>query len=64
MQKLNSNAFAISTLLYGLLIISVLVIFMIISLSAFSKKTTNDFVEQTEKELLEFANSRNNSICS
>lgn len=64
MNILNEKAFAISTLLYGLLIISVLVIFMIVSMAAFTKKSSSDFVNQLEKELITWAAANNNTSCS
>ena len=64
MKTLNEKAFAISTLLYGLLIISVLVIFMIVSMAAFTKKSSSDFVNDLEKELITWADANNNRTCS
>ncbi len=56
----NKKGFAISTMLYGLLIISVIVVFMFVSLANFNTKSNGDFVEEVEKELLTL---KNNSIC-
>lgn len=64
MNTLNEKAFAISTLLYGLLIISVLVIFMIVSMAAFTKKSSSDFVNKLEKELITWADNNNNTSCT
>ena len=42
-EKINNNkAFAISALLYGLLILAIVIIFMIVSLANFNKKTSSD----------------------
>ncbi len=57
---MNKKGFAISTMLYGLLIISVLITFMIISLAAFNKKSQDDFVNDVEKQLLDYPKS---SMC-
>lgn len=64
-EKINNNkAFAISALLYGLLILAVVIIFMIVSLANFNKKTSSDFVNKIEKDLINWANSNNHNRCT
>lgn len=55
MKRINSHGFAISTMLYGLLIISSLIIFMLLEMMVFNKKSSSDFVNQVEKELNKFS---------
>lgn len=56
MIKVNNKGFAISTMLYGLLIVIVLVMGMIMSIMAFNRKNSREFstttVEDLEKETL------------
>ncbi len=61
-MRLNNKGFAISTMLYGLLIIAVLLIFMLLSIVAFNKKSNDDFVRQVEQELLTIKD--NTKTCS
>ena len=61
-MRLNNKGFAISTMLYGLLIIAVLLIFMLLSIVAFNKKSSDDFVRQVEQELLTIKD--NTKTCS
>lgn len=63
MKKLNNQGFAISTMLYGLLIIAVLIIFMLLSIISFTKKSSTDFVNQVEQELNAFAEANNSKNC-
>lgn len=63
-NKIGNKGFAITTMLYGLLIIAILVIFMLLSLVSFNKKSTNDFVKGVENELNAFANSTNKLMCA
>lgn len=51
MKKLNNKGFAISTVIYSLLIIATLIMGMLLSTMVFSKKSNDDFVYETEKEL-------------
>ena len=51
MKKLNNKGFAISTMLYGLLIIILLVVAMILSTMAFSRKNSREFTEKIVDEL-------------
>ncbi len=62
MIKINNNGFAISTMLYGLLIIAATIIFMLLASISFTKKTTNDFVNKVEKELIEFAEEKRRNL--
>ena len=56
MKRVNNKGFAISTMLYGLLIVIVLVMGMIMSIMAFNRKNSREFstkaVEDLEKETL------------
>lgn len=51
MKKLNNKGFAISTVIYAVLIIAVLIMGMLLSTMVFSKKTTDDLVYSVEKDL-------------
>lgn len=51
MKKLNNKGFAISTVIYAVLIIAVLIMGMLLSTMVFSKKTTDDLVYSIEKDL-------------
>ena len=59
-MKLNQKGFAISTILYGLLLIISLVVFLLLSLSRFERKSTDNYVEVISKELNKCVN---NSTC-
>lgn len=62
MNKVDNKGFAISTMLYGLLIMSVMIIFMLLGIASFTKKSSNDFVNKVEKELIEFAEEKRNNL--
>lgn len=51
MKKLNNKGFAISTMLYGLLILIVLIIAMILSTMAFNRKNSREFSEKIIDDL-------------
>ncbi|MEG1596912.1 MAG: hypothetical protein RR359_01395, partial [Bacilli bacterium] len=51
MKKLNNKGFAISTILYGTLMLASLTLFLIISTIASSKTASNNFVKHVEEEL-------------
>lgn len=51
MKKMNNKGFAISTMLYGLLILIVLIIAMILSTMAFNRKNSREFSEKIVDEL-------------
>ena len=53
----KENGFAITTMLYGLLIIAALITFMLLSLVSFNKKASSDFASDVEKELLTYSSS-------
>ena len=48
---MNNKGFAISSMVFGLVIIASLVLFLTLSISNNSKKQSNDFVERVETEL-------------
>lgn len=52
-MKLNQKGFAVSTILYGLLLVMVFIIFLLLSVSRFERRTTNNYVELISKELNE-----------
>ena len=55
-MRLNQKGFAVSTILYGLLLVMVFIIFLLLSVNRFERKTTNDYVELISKELNECVN--------
>ncbi len=48
---MNNKGFAISTILYGMIIMATLILFLYVSILSFQKKSTDDFTAQIEKEL-------------
>ena len=71
MKKLNNKGFAISTMLYGLLIIIVLVVAMILSTMSFSRKNSREFsekiinnLEKVEAKVCKKATSLHGEICT
>lgn len=52
-MRLNKKGFAVSTILYGLLLVMVFIIFLLLSVNRFERRTTNDYVELISKELNE-----------
>lgn len=50
-MRLNQKGFAVSTILYGLLLVMVFIIFLLLSVNRFERRTTNDYVELISKEL-------------
>ena len=53
---LNNKGFAISTVLYSLLLIGTLVLFLLIGSLSFERTSTNDFVANIKEELIELGN--------
>ncbi|MEG0994444.1 MAG: hypothetical protein RSE91_00520 [Bacilli bacterium] len=51
MKKLNNKGFAISTILYGILMLASLTLFLIVSTISSSKTANDDFIDEIEKEL-------------
>ena len=51
MKRLNNKGFAISTIIYSILIIAILIMAMLYGTLAFTKKTETDFVNNVEEEL-------------
>lgn len=62
MNEINNKGFAISTMLYGLLIMSTMIIFMLLGIASFTKKSSNDFVNKVEKELILFAEEKRTNL--
>lgn len=56
-MKLNNKGFAISTVLYSLLIMATLILFLLLGNLSFERRTTNDLVNNIKSELNTFANS-------
>ncbi len=52
---LNNKGFAISTILYSLLIMATLILFLLVANLSFERRTTNDLVNEITNELNEFA---------
>lgn len=50
-KKLNNKGFAISTVLYGLLVVIILLFSIIMSIMSFNRKSSKDFVEEITSEL-------------
>ena len=51
---LNNKGFAISTILYSLLIMATLILFLLVANLGFERRTTNDLVNEITDELNEF----------
>lgn len=52
-MRLNQKGFAVSTILYGLLLVMVFIIFLLLSVNRFERRSTNNYVELISKELNE-----------
>lgn len=52
-MRLNQKGFAVSTILYGLLLVMTFIIFLLLSVNRFERRTTNNYVELISKELNE-----------
>lgn len=61
MRNLNNKGFAISTILYSLLVMATLVLFLLIGNFSFERRSTNDFVSDIEDNLNNFAEDANNN---
>ena len=55
-MKLNNKAFAISTIIYGLLLMAILIMMILLSTMSFNRKSNGDLVNKVEKELQECTN--------
>ncbi len=55
-MRLNQKGFAVSTILYGLLLVMTFIIFLLLSVNRFERRTTNNYVELISKELNECVN--------
>lgn len=50
-MKLNEKGFAVSTVLYGILIMAMIIMTLLISTMAFTRKSSVDFINTIEEEL-------------
>jgi len=50
-MRLNEKGFAISTVLYGILIMAMIIMTLLISTMAFTRKSSVDFINGIEEEL-------------
>ncbi len=50
-MRLNQKGFAVSTILYGLLLVMSFVIFLLLSLTSFEQKNNNDYTKTIISEL-------------
>ena len=50
MRKLNNKGFAISTVLYSLLVMATLVLFLLLGNLSFERRSTDDLVSNIEDE--------------
>lgn len=50
-MKLNEKGFAVSTVLYGVLIMAMIIMTLLISTMAFTRKSSVDFINIIEEEL-------------
>lgn len=57
MKKMNNSGFAISSLLYGLLLVAFLVVAVLMSIMASNRKNTTELVEKIDDELSRHSNS-------
>ena len=55
-MRLNQKGFAVSTILYGLLLVMSFIVFLLLSVNRFERRTTNNYVELISKELNECVN--------
>ena len=62
MRKLNNRGFAISTLLYGLMIMSLLIVFALMGNLSTNRQNTTNFVDLVEDELNRFSVSNTEGI--
>lgn len=64
MKKMNNKGFAVSTVLYSLLVMAALILFLLIGNLSFERKSTNDFVSNIEDELNSFAGEQTSKMLS
>ena len=60
---MNNKGFAISTILYSLLLMATLIIFLLISNFSFERNTTSEFVNNIKNELNGGCSSNKFSYC-
>lgn len=64
MKMLNNKGFAISTVLYSLLVMATLILFLLIGNLSFERRSTDDFVSDIEDELNSFFSDQNSNLLS
>ena len=62
MRKLNNKGFAISTVLYSLLVMATLILFLLIGNLSFERRTTNDLANEIKDELNDYVTSSNTEV--
>ncbi len=55
---LNQKGFAVSTILYGLVLVVSLLLFLLLSVDSFERKNTTDYTQAITKELNECVNNK------
>ena len=55
MRRLDNRGFAFSTILYGLMLLGIMIIFVIMSTMQTNRQTNKDFVKKIEDELNRFS---------
>jgi len=60
---MNEKGFAISTILYGILMMAMLIMTLLIGTMAFSRKSNVDFVNKIEEELNKCMATPNDASC-
>ena len=58
MKALNNKGFAITTVLYSLLVMATLILFLLIGNLSFERRSTDDFVSNIEDDLNELSNNQ------
>lgn len=57
-MRLNQKGFAVSTILYGLVLVVSLLLFLLLSVDSFERKNTTDYTKVITKELNECVNNK------
>ncbi len=57
-MRLNQKGFAVSTILYGLVLVVSILLFLLLSVDSFERKNTTDYTKAITKELNECVNNK------